>query len=58
MTSEMTKAFGAEGGASTFFVGNHLITLDGPDRAHGTVYCLVFSDWKIFYEQAVCYLPP
>jgi hypothetical protein len=42
-------------GPTTLFVGNHLITFDGPDRAHGSVYCLVFAEWEVFYEQALVY---
>lgn len=42
--------------ASTLFVGNHLIEFDGPDRAHGSVYCLAFVDRpEQFFEQAIIY---
>lgn len=45
----------ADVGASTFFIGNHLIELDGEDRAHGSVYCMVYVDQGNFLEQAIIY---
>jgi hypothetical protein len=45
-----------EFGASTLFVGNHLIELDGPDNAHGVVYCFAQMDrTEEFVDQAVVY---
>ena len=42
-------------GSSTLFVGNHLIEFDGPDHAHGSVYCLAFIDADPFIDQAIIY---
>jgi hypothetical protein len=43
-------------GPSTLFVGNHLIDLDGPDNAHGVVYCFAQMDRGAeFVDQAVVY---
>ena len=47
--------FFREIGPSTLFVGNHLIEFDGPDRAHGSVYCLAFVDANPFFDQAIIY---
>jgi hypothetical protein len=40
---------------TTLFVCNHLIYLDGPDRAHGSVYSIVGVDRGKFFDQAVIY---
>lgn len=43
-------------GTTCHFVGNHLITLDGPDNAHGDVYCLAQLDFgKKFVDQTILY---
>jgi hypothetical protein len=41
--------------ASTLFVCNHLIHLDGPDHAHGSVYCIASVDRGKFFDQAIIY---
>jgi hypothetical protein len=45
-----------KGHATTLLVGNHLITLDGPDKAHGQVYAHAFVDSPDgFWEQLILY---
>src|SRR5438094_10490372 len=42
--------------AWSLFVGNHLITLDGADHAHGAVYChAMFGSAERFTQQMICY---
>jgi hypothetical protein len=46
----------SKGHASVLLVGNHLITLDGPDKAHGQVYCQASVDSSIgFWDQMILY---
>lgn len=41
---------------SILFVGNHVIDLDAPDRAHGTVYCrALLQEGDRFVEQLIRY---
>jgi hypothetical protein len=43
-------------GASTLFVGNHLIEFDGADHARGKVYSLALIDrGEEFVDQAIIY---
>lgn len=43
-------------GTTCHFVGNHLITIDGPDTAHGDVYCMAQLDLgSEFVDQTILY---
>lgn len=53
--SRRMPEFFAKGGASTLFVGNHTVEFDGPDQAHGSVYCLAFVERESFVDQAIIY---
>ncbi len=44
-------------GSSQMFVSNHLIEVESPIRAKGTVYCHCTLDWEdIFFEQRLIYV--
>jgi len=43
-------------GSSQMFVSNHLIDVESPTRATGTVYCHCTLDWGYFFEQRLVYL--
>ncbi len=43
-------------GTCCHFVGNHLITIDGPETAHGDVYCMAQLDFRDqFVDQTILY---
>lgn len=42
-------------GSSQMFVSNHLIDIESPTRATGTVYCHCTLDWDVFFEQRLVY---
>lgn len=42
-------------GSSQMFVANHLIDVERPDRATGTVYCHCTLDWDVYFEQRLVY---
>ncbi|HWF52859.1 MAG TPA: nuclear transport factor 2 family protein [Solirubrobacteraceae bacterium] len=43
-------------GPTVHFVGNHLIEIDGPDHAHGSVYCWAQLDLgDEFVDQSILY---
>ena len=43
-------------GPTVHFVGNHIIELDAPDRAHGSVYCTAQLDFgEEFIDQSILY---